>query len=60
MKSHNIDPAGHKSWANKLIWIDLHEDKKPLAYALKIAHEVMGSDYVPHKPISNNDGIVDF
>jgi len=50
----------HKAWANKILWRQLHDSNKPHPTALRMAQEVMGEDYVPHKPISNNDALVNF
>lgn len=60
MTAPQKDPAGHKAWANKLIWRQLHDSAKPHPTALRMAQEVMGFDYVPHKPASNNDALVEF
>jgi hypothetical protein len=49
-----------KAWANRLLWRQLHDSAKPHPTALMAAIEVMGADYVPHKPASNNDGLVNF
>lgn len=59
VKSINA-PADHKAWANRLIWRQIHDADKPHPTALRMAQEVMGEDYAPHKPVSNNDELVNF
>lgn len=56
----NREITDSKAWANRLIWRQAHESVKPHPTALRMAQEVMGMDYVPHKPISNNDELVNF
>lgn len=59
VKSINA-PANHKAWANRLIWSQLNESTKPHPTSLRMAQDVMGMDYIPHKPKSNNDELVTF
>ena len=54
------ETQGSKEWANKLIWRSLYDDKKPHQYALHLAKQVLGENYIPHKPVSNNEATVEF
>lgn len=56
----NREISDPKAWANRLIWRQLHDSDKPHPTALRMAQEVMGEDYAPHKPVSNNDALVNF
>jgi hypothetical protein len=56
----NREISNPKAWANRLIWRQTHDSVKPHPRALEMAIEVMGSDYVPHKPVSANDELVAF
>lgn len=50
----------YKAWANKLIWRHLYDRDKPHPTALRMAYEVMGTDYRPYNPASKNNEMVDF
>lgn len=56
----NREISDPKAWANRLLWRQAHDSAKPHPTALRMAQDVMGMDYIPYKPISANDTLVNF